>query len=119
VYSLKTADTPYRLLVEQMHEGALTVSAGGVIMYANAAFAGLVGMPVEQLRGCDLANFIADPSDRDPSRLFGPGREIRLICGGPRNAKRVRILSSALDGRERDALRDRDRPDATGAASAS
>ena len=51
VYSLKTADTPYRLLVEQMHEGALTVSTAGVIMYANAAFAGLVGMPLEQLRG--------------------------------------------------------------------
>ena len=39
VYTLKSADTPYRLLVEQMREGALTVSAEGVILYANAAFA--------------------------------------------------------------------------------
>jgi PAS domain S-box-containing protein len=96
VYSLKTADTPYRLLVEQMHEGALTVSAGGAIMYANAAFAGLVGMPVEQLRGRDLADFVADPSDRQPLRLFGPGREIRLICGGGREARNAYVSSAPL-----------------------
>jgi PAS domain S-box-containing protein len=96
VYSLKTADTPYRLLVEQMHEGAVTVSAAGVIMYANAAFASLVGMPVEQLRGRDLVDFVADPSDRDPSRLFGPGRDIRLICAGGRETRNAYVSSAPL-----------------------
>ncbi len=96
IYSLKTADTPYRLLVEQMHEGALTVSAAGVIMYANAAFASLLGVPVEQLRGRDLADFIADPSDRDSSSLFGPGREVRLICAGGRETRNAYISSAPL-----------------------
>jgi PAS domain S-box-containing protein len=95
VYSLKTADTPYRLLVEQMHEGALTVSAAGVIMYANAAFASLVGVPVEQLRGRDLADFIADPPG-DPSRLFGPGRDIRLVCASGRETRNAYISSAPL-----------------------
>jgi PAS domain S-box-containing protein len=95
VYSLKSADTPYRLLVEQMHEGALTVSAAGVIMYANAAFESMVGVPVEQLRGRDLADFIADPSDRDLSRLFGAGREIR-ICASGRETRNVYISSAPL-----------------------
>ena len=35
VYTLKNADNPYRLLVEQMREGALTVSGDGVILYAT------------------------------------------------------------------------------------
>ncbi|MFZ1106258.1 MAG: PAS domain S-box protein [Hyphomicrobiaceae bacterium] len=96
VYSLKSADTPYRLLVEQMHEGALTVSAAGVIMYANAAFASLVGVSVARLRGRDLAEFIADPSDCDPARLFGPGRDIRLICGSGRETRNVYVSSAPL-----------------------
>ena len=75
VYTLKTADTPYRLLVEQMREGALTVSAEGVILYANAAFARMVDLTAERLRGVDLMELIADAADRHPSRLFaGAGK---------------------------------------------
>ena len=97
VYTLKTADTPYRLLVEQMREGALTVSAEGTIIYANAAFARMVEHPAEQLRGADLMEMIADAPDRQASRLFaGPasaGKDIRLRTG--RGALRNVYLSSA------------------------
>jgi PAS domain S-box-containing protein len=81
VYTLKSADTPYRLLVEQMREGAFTVSADGIIIYANAAFARMVDLPVERLRGADLMEMTVDVTEH-PSRLFvGPsnaGRDIRL-----------------------------------------
>src|SRR5258706_12463078 len=43
VYALGTADQPYRLMVEQMHEGALTLSATGTVLYCNARFAELLG----------------------------------------------------------------------------
>jgi len=80
VYTLKTADTPYRLLVEQMREGALTVSAEGTIIYANAAFARMVEHPSERLRGADLMEMIADAPDRHASRLFaGPGSAVRDV----------------------------------------
>jgi PAS domain S-box-containing protein len=65
-------------------------------MYANAAFASLMGVPVEQLRGRDLADFIAEPSDRDPSRLFGAGRDIRLVCAGGRETRDAYISSAPL-----------------------
>jgi PAS domain S-box-containing protein len=82
VYTLKTADTPYRLLVEQMREGALTVSAEGIIIYANAAFARMLNLPAARLRGADLMDFIVDATDRHPSRLFvslaSSGQDIRL-----------------------------------------
>jgi PAS domain S-box-containing protein len=82
VYTLKTADTPYRLLVEQMREGALTVSTEGIILYANAAFARMVDLAADRLRGVDLMELIADAADRNPSRLFGEagssGLDVRL-----------------------------------------
>jgi PAS domain S-box-containing protein len=97
VYTLKTADTPYRLLVEQMREGALTVSGEGTIMYANAAFARMVEHPAERLRGADLMEMIAEGPDRQASRLFdGPGsagRDLRLRTS--RGELRNVYLSSA------------------------
>jgi PAS domain S-box-containing protein len=97
VYTLKTADTPYRLLVEQMREGALTVSGEGTIIYANAAFARIVEFPAERLRGADLMEMIVDAGDRDYSRLFaGPGsagRDIQLRTS--RGELRNVYLSSA------------------------
>ena len=35
-------DRPYRLLIEQMNEGALTLAADKTILYANRRFAGCV-----------------------------------------------------------------------------
>jgi PAS domain S-box-containing protein len=51
---------------------------------------------VEQLRGRDLTDFIAEPSDRDLSRLFGAGRDIRLICGSGRETRNAYISSAPL-----------------------
>jgi PAS domain S-box-containing protein len=85
VYTLKNADNPYRLLVEQMREGALTVSDDGVILYCNAAFAHIVGRRSELLRGTYMRELIADPADMHPANLFPergtPGRDVRLRTG--------------------------------------
>ena len=35
VYTLQTADQPYRLLIEEIQEDALTLGAGGIILYCN------------------------------------------------------------------------------------
>ena len=43
VYTLENADRPYRVLVEQMQEGAVTLSENGTILYCNERFATLVG----------------------------------------------------------------------------
>ena len=99
VYTLKTADTPYRLLVEQMREGALTVSAEGVILYANAAFARMVDLTAERLRGVDLMELIADAADRHLSRLFAgagsSGHDVRL-CTSRGQVRNVYMSSTPL-----------------------
>lgn len=51
VYTLDNADKPYRLLVEQMQEGAVTISSEGVILYANQRFSEILNFPLEQIFG--------------------------------------------------------------------
>jgi PAS domain S-box-containing protein len=59
IYTLHTADQPYRLMVEQMREGALTLSADGTVLYCNARFAELVGQSSVGIVGQAFANFVA------------------------------------------------------------
>ena len=49
VYTLHSADEPYRHLVEEMQEGAVVLTKGGEILYANARFAALVGEPLDHV----------------------------------------------------------------------
>jgi len=58
IYTLRSADQPYRLIVEQMQEGALTLSGDGTILYCNQRFAELVGHPPERIAGRSLAEFV-------------------------------------------------------------
>ena len=48
VYSLLGAEHPYRVYVEQMQEGAVTVAADGLILYCNQRFAEMIGLPLER-----------------------------------------------------------------------
>ena len=59
VYTLETADQTYRLLVEEMQEGALTLTRGGDILYCNRRLAELVETQLEQVIGGSLARYIA------------------------------------------------------------
>ena len=70
VYTLKSASDTYRTIVEQMSEGALTVSSEGVILYGNAAFARMVGRPREHLVGTLITALAGDEDALLLSRLF-------------------------------------------------
>ncbi len=59
VYTLENADRPYRALIEQMHEGAVTLSADGLILYANQRFAAIARERREALIGSDISRFFA------------------------------------------------------------
>jgi PAS domain S-box-containing protein len=58
VFTLKSADHPYRVMVEQMTEGAATLSEEGTILYANRRLAEMLGVPVEQLMGSNVTDFL-------------------------------------------------------------
>ena len=58
VFTLQGADHSFRVLVETMSEGALTVTADGVILYENPRFARMVGRPLETIEGSRLADHV-------------------------------------------------------------
>jgi two-component system, chemotaxis family, CheB/CheR fusion protein len=51
VVTLAETDIPYRLMVEAMNEGAVTIIPGGKILYANPRFCTMVHKKAEQLIG--------------------------------------------------------------------
>lgn len=63
VFSLESAETPYRCLVEQINEGALLLRVDGIILYANATFARMAKTPLEQVIGSPWQTFFS-PADK-------------------------------------------------------
>src|SRR5436190_155627 len=51
VYALEGPDHPYRILVEEMHQGTVTLGPDGLILYCNRQFAAMVNTPVESIVG--------------------------------------------------------------------
>jgi PAS domain S-box-containing protein len=58
VYTITNADRPYRLLIEQMKDGAVTLSHTGLIVYCNEAFASLLGRPAGQISGTHFRQYV-------------------------------------------------------------
>lgn len=66
VFALEGADYPYRVIVDVMNEGVVTLSADGFILYCNNRFADFVKLPGEQILGKPLTGFV---SKRDKPKL--------------------------------------------------
>ena len=70
IYSLSSAETPYRTFIEEMNEGAVTLSKEGIIIYCNKKFAELVHEPIERVIGSYFRRFIV-PNDKSKfDKLF-------------------------------------------------
>ena len=76
VVTLGAAQDPYRLLADRIQQGALTLSAGGGIVYANARVARVLGVPGERLLGMPFAGYVL-PEDRPALGKLLEGRQVR------------------------------------------
>ena len=61
VYTEKTSDQPYRILIEKMQEGAVTLNEEGIIIYCNSSFANIVDVPLQKVIGTRFEDYIGDP----------------------------------------------------------
>lgn len=59
VFTLQGAEHAYRLLIESMNEGALTLTPDKTILYANHCFAKMVKCPLEQVTGSSFRRFLS------------------------------------------------------------
>jgi PAS domain S-box-containing protein len=62
IFTLESADRPYRLLVEQMPQGAATLTVEGAILYCNRHFAALLGRSLRNLPGASIQAFVSPDS---------------------------------------------------------
>ena len=73
IYSLTSAEQPYRIYVERMQEGAVTVSADGLILYCNQKFADMMQLPLERVIGSQLTSHLNAEAWRKISGVFSDG----------------------------------------------
>ena len=61
IVTLKGSEEPYRILVDRMTEGALTVGQDGTILFANRRLAQMTGHSADDSAGRNLGDFLAEP----------------------------------------------------------
>jgi len=59
LFTLDGAERAYRVLIESMNEGALTITADQTILYANQCFARMVKCPLERVIGGSFNRFLS------------------------------------------------------------
>src|ERR1044071_9145185 len=64
VVTLNEADFPYRMMVESMNEGAVTLIPDGTIFYCNPRFGEMLQVVSEKLIGIQFRDLLA-PEDRN------------------------------------------------------
>lgn len=75
LYTLKTADQTYRVFIEKMNEGAVTLNKDNTILYSNSRFAAMMGLPLEKVIGLNFSVFIPEISVEKFNNLMQNGWE--------------------------------------------
>lgn len=89
IFALEGADHAYRLLVEEMQEGTVTLNQDGLILYANRQFAAMMKTPVDSIVGSNFHSYL--PPDR---RSFFSG----MLASEKTRHKRSELTLLAGDG---------------------
>jgi PAS domain S-box-containing protein len=91
IYTLTSADYPYRLMIDEMNEGAVSVSPDSYILYSNRNFASILGLTESKASGVPFGDFVV-PDLRE--RFL---EDIERAC---QQSFRREYILSAGDGRE-------------------
>lgn len=98
---LDSAQAPYRVLVEQMRQGAASIDADGTIVYVNERLATMLATPIPRLVGTKVAQHVLD-ADRPALRALLASRsnaqgDLRLLRpnGDP---TAVQVTMTVLEG---------------------
>ncbi|HXR99191.1 MAG TPA: histidine kinase dimerization/phospho-acceptor domain-containing protein, partial [Pyrinomonadaceae bacterium] len=97
IYTLASADYPYRLMIDEMNEGAVSVSPDSFILYSNRNFGGILGLTESNASGVPFGDYIVPEmreqflADLQQAREQSIRREYTL---SPGNGKQVPVLMS-------------------------
>lgn len=97
IYTLTSADYPYRLMIDEMNEGAVSVSPDTFILYSNRNFAGILGLTEANMSGFPFGDYIVPEmrdqfaDDLEKARVQSIRREYKLTGG---DGREVPVLMS-------------------------
>ncbi len=95
VFTLEGAGHAYRVLIESMNEGALTLTSDKMILYANQCFARMVKCPLEQVTGSSFRRFLSAAN----RAMLRP-----LLKRADQSGSKIQVLLNACDGSQMPAL---------------
>ncbi|HXS54840.1 MAG TPA: PAS domain-containing sensor histidine kinase [Hanamia sp.] len=97
IYTLKSADQTYRVFIEKMIEGAVTLNKKGIILYSNSRFASMIHISLSKIMGSYFQQYVSVESTAVFNTLVEKGwkeeckGEISLITD---NGKVIPVLIS-------------------------
>jgi PAS domain-containing protein len=101
VFTLSSADRPYRMFVEHMRDGAATVSEDGLVLYANRRLAEILSQPLSDIIAAPLSSLVVDGHHAALEALSGragAGGTIEIELIGPEDRPiPVRVGAWILD----------------------
>lgn len=78
VLAVPTKERPFRLMVEQMSEGAVTLDPeSGAVLYCNVAFVMMLGLPPDSVLGRDFTDFLPEEEQGIVAELIAAPRGFR------------------------------------------
>ncbi len=102
VFTLSGADHPYRIMVEAMNEGALTLAADGTILFCNQRFADIAQVSMEKIIGSSLYSYFSPADLLLLKGLFEQGLkensklELTLKTGGKKSTPVLLSISALI-----------------------
>lgn len=106
VYSLAGAEQPYRVYIEQMQEGAVTLSSDGLILYTNRRFADMLGIPLDRVISTSIQNYLPAKAWEQLCAILDQGQEVAkhecVLTGA--SALPVHLTASRLSLADQDVL---------------
>jgi PAS domain S-box-containing protein len=105
VYTLENENHTYRVFVESVSEGALTLTGEGTIYYSNRRFSETVKAPIEKVIGSSLGDYVAPEDQEAYKAILEQGKskvskgEISLVSAeGDRLPVQLSINPLQIDG---------------------
>ena len=102
VYTLTSADRPYRVIVEEMGEGAATISESTAVLFVNRRLAALLGRDRAELVGTSALGLVGDGDAASLAELLTvvPGQTARCelaLCRSDGSSLPALVSVTGLD----------------------
>ncbi len=89
VFTLRGADESYRILIEQMKEGAALLSDDSTVLYSNSSLANLLNKPLQKIICCNIQQHVAPIHVQVFERLLEESKKNEKT-----NSKEITLLKS-------------------------